>query len=361
MVAQSTVWVRDPTRDERPHGSTSISNNDNTNDAALSIMKRQLSGILSLCLLVSFLSLTSIQKFSWLAHALSPSTNSRRDFVFSTTMAAISTTPLIANAAMPLPLPSTGPRNVDVGAGFDLLREGGGGSMPFDVLYPPSMEGLWVCRRVPTSVEGDLFQAQEVWKALGGISSLALTTTNGKGSNINTNNPETYLTRFLKPQAKESEMTQAGVVNDRGFELLQRRKQSPQEESPEVIWTVDQPNELKYSINNSNDRIITLSVRSRTVELPSDTKAGFGFNELISIEEGRREGGRLASLAGANVRAAQIKRRFRRSYDEQGNRVVEGLELIRTFRALDGVAGTEFPTSTVKSQLRFVRPPSPVP
>ncbi|KAL3943656.1 MAG: hypothetical protein SGBAC_002276 [Bacillariaceae sp.] len=263
----------------------------------------------------------------------------------------------MANAAMPMPLPNTEPRNVDVGGGFDLLRVDTT-NMPFDVLYPPSMEGLWVCSRMPTSVEGDLFQAQEVWKALGGSLSLALTSSSNKGAPTNPNKPETYLTRFLKPVQPEM---QAFVVNDRGFELLQRRKQQ-EELITKVTWTADQPNVVMYSINNNNsDKFRTLTVKSRTVEVPSETQAGFGFNELISIEDDR-DGG-LASLAGNGngnkiVRAAQIKRRFRRSYDEQGNRVVEGLEIIKTYRVLDGIAGTEFPTSTVKSQLRFVRPPS---
>lgn len=284
---------------------------------------------------------------------LPENSNTRRDFVVSTaTIIGTASMPFVTNAAtMPMPLPSTEPRNVDVGGGFDLLRTTNA-NMPFDVMYPPSMEGLWVCSRIPTSVEGDLFQAQEVWKALGGVGTLALTS---QGTS-NANKPETYLTRFLKPTTTNDVQ---GVVNDRGFELLQRRKQS-QEELPQVIWTLDQPNVLKYSMNTDKDKFVALTVKSRTIELPSETTGGFGSNELICIEEDR-EGG-LASLAGSNgnkiIRAAQIKRRFRRSYDEQGNRVVEGLELIKTYRVLDGVAGTEFPTSTVKSQLRLVRPPS---
>ena len=36
--------------------------------------------------------------------------------------------------------------------------------------------------------------------------------------------------------------------------------------------------------------------------------------------------------------------------------VVEGLEIVKTYRVLDGVAGIEFPTSTTKSTLRLTRP-----
>ena len=37
-------------------------------------------------------------------------------------------------------------------------------------------------------------------------------------------------------------------------------------------------------------------------------------------------------------------------------RVVEGIELVKTYRVLDDVAGVEFPTSTTKSSLRLTRP-----
>ena len=55
-------------------------------------------------------------------------------------------------------------------------------------------------------------------------------------------------------------------------------------------------------------------------------------------------------------KAARVQRRYRRSFDSSGNRVVEGLEIVKTFRVLDGVAGLEMPTSTTKSQLRLIRP-----
>lgn len=41
---------------------------------------------------------------------------------------------------------------------------------------------------------------------------------------------------------------------------------------------------------------------------------------------------------------------------EGDQRVVEGLEVVKTFRVLDGVAGTEYPTSSIRSQLRLTRP-----
>ena len=80
----------------------------------------------------------------------------------------------------------------------------------------------------------------------------------------------------------------------------------------------------------------------RKVEPPSDQ--GFGFDELYRVDD------------GLVTRAIQVKRRYRRNFDPDGNRVVEGLEIMKTFRVLDGVAGTEMPTSTTKSQLMLTRP-----
>ena len=92
------------------------------------------------------------------------------------------------------------------------------------------------------------------------------------------------------------------------------------------------------------DSKVKLVVVKRSVEPPTDK--GFGSDELIRVED------------GVTTRAIQVKRRYRRAFDDQGNRVVEGLEIIKTFRVLDGIAGTEFPTSTIKSQIRLVRPTS---
>ena len=120
------------------------------------------------------------------------------------------------------------------------------------------------------------------------------------------------------------------MVLDRGFEFSSRAM------TKDVIWTVEKPNSLEL------ENKLKLIVVKRAVEVPSDK--GFGFDELIRVED------------GITTRAIQVKRRYRRSFDEQGSRVIEGLEIMKTFRVLDGIAGTEFPTSTVKSQIRLVRP-----
>ena len=55
-------------------------------------------------------------------------------------------------------------------------------------------------------------------------------------------------------------------------------------------------------------------------------------------------------------RAVRVRRRFRRAFDDVGRRVVEGLEIVTTFRVLDGLAEASLPQSTAKSTLRLARP-----
>lgn len=92
---------------------------------------------------------------------------------------------------------------------------------------------------------------------------------------------------------------------------------------------------------------VEIAVVQRKIELPSEK--GFGYSELY----------RVTSSAGGIFgdskvqRAVKVQRRYRRALDENGNRIVEGLEIQKTFRVLDGVAGIEMPTSTMKSSLKF--------
>ncbi|KAL3924161.1 MAG: hypothetical protein SGARI_006088, partial [Bacillariaceae sp.] len=155
------------------------------------------------------------------------------------------------------------------------------------------MEGLWSCNRVVTQVEGDSFQAELAFKALGG------------GTTLKANQAESFQTRYIK----SSLLGDAAVVVDRGFEMESRTKSS------NVSWRVEEPDTLQY------DKF-RIAVVQRKVEVPSDQ--GFGFNELYRIDDG------LVS------RAVQVKRRYRRAFDDAGNRVVEGLEIMKTFRVLDG-------------------------
>ena len=207
-------------------------------------------------------------------------------------------------------------RDVEVGGGYDLLSERRGAAEG-DAIYPISMEGRWDCERKVARVEGDKFQAGEAYRCLGGRPSL-----------LQEGSVEKFETRYISSPLIES----SGVVVDRGFEISSRVKTN------DVQWEVEKPNFLAF------DNKVKLIVVKRSVEAPSDK--GFGFDELVRVED------------GSTTRAVQVKRRYRRSFDDQGNRVVEGLEIMKTFRVLDGIAGTELPTSTVKSQIRLVRPAS---
>jgi hypothetical protein len=228
---------------------------------------------------------------------------SRQDFLISASSSLLV-------AAAPAPPPA---RDVDVGGGFDMLAEPQLASN--DVLYPPSMEGLWKCERVVTVAEGDSFAAETIWKALG-------------GGRKKLQEPESYLTKFIRSSLISDDF----VVLDRGYDVSSRKGAN------NVVWSVEQPSQLTFDKTE-------VTVLRRVVEVPSDK--GWGCQEVVRIKD------------GPFVRAAFIKRRYRRSYDETGvNRVVEGLEIVKTYRVLDGVAGTEFPTSTTKSTIRMTRPPS---
>lgn len=194
-----------------------------------------------------------------------------------------------------------------------------------DVTYPNSIEGVWQCRRIVVLVEGNADQALVSWKALG-----------GSDDSLFTNKKvETFLTRFITNR-------QTGeTVLDRGFELAQRSSSSSN-----VQWEASLPSILTY--NDYKDQPVELAVIERRTEPPTDQ--GFGFNELVRITE--------KAPFGQVQRCTQVKRRYRRAFDNDGNRVVEGLEIQKTFRVLDGIAGVEIPTSTTKAQIQMTRPSS---
>mgnify|MGYP006160425577 CR=1 FL=1 len=220
-----------------------------------------------------------------------------------------------------------------------------------DVLYPLSMEGVWQCDRVIKSIDGDTFQAKEAYRALGGTD-----------SSFVTNTIESYHTKYIpspqQPGSEEDKTTIVEyVVNDRGYELASRLHTIADTvaATSTVNWTVEEPNTVEYTkTNNRNSKnTIQLRVTDRTVEQPSEQ--GFGFNELMSIQDSSGSGNALASTG--TLRAVQIKRRYRRSFEATtGARIVEGLEIMKTYRVLDGIAGIEYPTSTVKSQITLSRP-----
>jgi hypothetical protein len=62
---------------------------------------------------------------------------------------------------------------------------------------------------------------------------------------------------------------------------------------------------------------------------------------------------RVSTASGS--KAARVQRRFRRAFDGGGNRVVEGLEIVKTFRSVEAL--NENPTSITKTQIRMTRSP----
>ncbi len=230
-----------------------------------------------------------------------------------------------------------------LGGGFDLTTSST--TKGVDVIYPRSMEGRWRCRRVVTSVEGDAGQAELAWRNLGGVAGA------GGKSNSMLNYIESFDTEFLIPSMSSSMAVKneylfenevfRGAILDRGFEMESRTK------SNNVIWNVDSPDMLSYERDGST---VEIAVVQRKVEMPSEK--GFGFDELYRITSS------AGGIFGENKvqRAVRVKRRYRRALDEEsGGRIVEGLEIMKTYRVLDGIAGVEMPTSTTKSQIKLTR------
>ena len=107
---------------------------------------------------------------------------------------------------------------------------------------------------------------------------------------------------------------------------------------------------------------MVLRVVQRSVEPPSDK--GWGSNELVRVTTSAGTGfGSYEIDYAARVKrryrgsdpelseltnhiefepkpGLDLYRRYRRSYSESGERVIEGLEIVKTYRVLDGIAGT---------------------
>ena len=280
--------------------------------------------------------------------------------------AAVCTTPAssasaaMAPLAQPLPLQtmtsssSTSPamRVEEIGGGFDLLQ-----SPPSttalqspDAFYPSSMANTqWKVQRAVTSVEGDAGQAAIAWRCLGG----------GPDERAFTSKrTEVYETKFVV--APESMDKTAAVeyvyegktvrcaILDRAYEMSSRVGIAGIAAEDNISWdpTVN-PNLLTYKRHGDK---VELVVVQRKIEPPSG-ETGFGSDELVRIQSSA--GG---VFGGLNVyRAARVRRRWRRGFDETtGKRVVDGLEIVTTYRVLDGIAGVEMPTSTTKSRIRLV-------
>ena len=303
---------------------------------------------------VAAVALLSVPNGCYALSGLSP----RRSFIQSSSAkiatlvsvtSACSIPPAASASAAPLPLQTassvgstpTTVRVEEVGGGFDLLSSSPAALKSPDVFYPSSMtETRWKVQRVITSVEGDSNQALVAWRSLGG----------GEERAFKDKLTEAYETKFVvAPDAIKGAdyvyegKTMRSAILDRSFELSHRiagdtvAKWDP---------TSNAPNTLTY---NRNDDEVELVVVQRKIEPPSET--GFGSDELVRVKSSA--GGAFKSLSV--YRAARIRRRWRRGFDETtGKRVVDGLEIVTTYRVLDGVAGTEMPTSTTKSRIRMM-------
>ena len=204
----------------------------------------------------------------------------------------------------------------EIGSGFDLLSP-----PPLkapEALYPASCVGIWHVEREITSIEGDSQIARTLWRLLGGST--------GEKNKFVLGGVEEYETKFV-PFGSRKDGDGAFSIVDRAFEIISRKK---------LDFAVYKDNSLTYP-----DTILT--VVQRSIEEPNDL--GFGSNELIKIFS--RETPPLGNI----LRAARVQRRFRRGFDQDGKRILEGIEIVKTYRVLDGIAGVEMPTSTVKSRL----------
>ena len=288
---------------------------------------------------------------SWRDGALPPSrhrTICRRKALLGLIGAASPSTllliaPKISMASSPMVVPleissGTVVRVEEIGGGLDLLSP-----RPLaysDVYYPSSMiDTDWKVQRIVNSVEGDLGQAALSWKLLGGSDERAFTS---KVSEVYEANfiapPETMKDAYYEYDGK---LLQAAIL-DRRCELSSRTGLS----KASLHWDV-KCNSLDYTRNND---AVNLTVVRRKNEPPTDS--GFGSDEVYRILSSA--GG---VFGGATVnRAARVRRRYRRGYDEvTGKRIVDCIEIVTTHRVLDGIAGLEFPTSTYKTRMRYTQ------
>ncbi|KAL7551122.1 hypothetical protein ACHAWF_014321 [Thalassiosira exigua] len=250
--------------------------------------------------------------------------------------------PKVSGAATPAPLQTAGGSAIrveEIGGGLDLLSPNPSLLSSSDVFYPSSMINTrWKVQRVVTSVEGDLGQAALAWKLLGGSDERAFT------SKLT----EVYEVQFIAaPEAMKDATYEYGgkslraAILDRTSELSSRMNLA----IDAVDWDTDAIDSIGYTRNNDG---VNIKVFQRKIERP--TEVGFGSDEIYRIQSSA--GG---IFAGTNVyRAARVRRRYRRGFDEStGKRILDCIEIVTTHRVLDGVAGIELPTSTCKSRLRY--------
>ena len=223
----------------------------------------------------------------------------------------------VSSVFLPPPLlvsayPTDPPRVPGVGLGFDLLQPSSASQVP---LWPESMKGSWTVTRTVVGVDGDKGQAGSAWSCIGG------------GSTLSLGSIERYKAEFIEPpEGVSSKVTYTvegeqvrGVISDLAFEIASRSNSKaayrPVEDWRRVYFTKD-----------SKDYV--LEVVLSDVMLPNPQ--GWGSNELIKITAPTPSS--ILGSGGAITRCARVQRKFRRGYNESGARVVEGIEVIKTYR-----------------------------
>jgi hypothetical protein len=282
----------------------------------------------------------------------------RRDFLQAATTSSAAVLLLVPNtaaAALAVPTLPSPPRLVNVGQGggtdISIDTQSKILSDPDNIVFPASLQGRWSCVRTCVSVQGDAYQAQSAWKAMLG----------GGGGGINSRFgpktvPEQYEIQFIPAPFQPEKYT----VLDRSYEL-QSRSSSVGGGLPEVVvqWSPQEPNNARVGTSTE------LAVIQRNAIVPNLEQGGTivvgGGQELI----------RISSVSGGDpiVRAVLVKQRFRiaaaasdadttDAADAGANSQQTSItlvELVQTFRVLDGIAGTEFPTSTTMYSLTLVK------
>jgi hypothetical protein len=277
----------------------------------------------------------------------------RRDFL-QTTMAAsaavfIPATTTSAAAAVAATQPPPLLLDAGQGGGIDISIDTKSKILldPANIVFPASLQGRWSCERTCLSVEGD------GWKAMMMM---------GNSNSINAQQffgpkatPERYEIQFIPAPFQPEKYT----VLDRSYELRSRiinNKDSSAVPSAKVQWNAQEPNIARIGATTE------MAVIQRSVIVPDLEQDIFvaGGQELIRISS---TSGDTDAIVRAvllvqqrfHPAAAAVKERSQQNNSSSSISRLEGLELVQTFRVLDGVADTEFPTSTAKYRLKLVK------
>jgi len=226
----------------------------------------------------------------------------------------------IISATVPL-FVTEAPRVPDIGGGYDIMSSSDANT---DSISPVSLLGRWSCERTIISSDGDQEQAEMAFTLLGG----GRDTFRGKGNTV-----EVYESTFVKPPTgSEDKFTYpldgsqvVGVILDRGQEIRSRKS-----DISDIVYDPLNFNHVSYvkGEEGQGGKRVDIDAVSRQVFKPSEK--GWGSNELL----------RVTTQSPLLYRAIKVSRRYRRGYEGE-ERIVEGIEIVKTYRVIDGIAGVE--------------------